>query len=300
MTDTEWLAEGFERNRPRLRAVAYRVLGSAADADDALQEAWLRLSRADADGVDNLSAWLTTIVARVSLNLLRARRTRREDPLDDGVPDPMVSSLGTTALGHASPEDEMVLADSVGLALQLVLDTLTPAERLAFVLHDMFEVPFDDIATMLERSPAATRQLASRARQRIRGADRSSLASDLGRQREVVDAFFAASRAGRFDDLLGILSPDVVLRSDGGSVLPEATVRRTGREQVAAHARQFHRSDAVLVPVLVNGTAGMVVSLHGHAAAVMAITFSGDTITGIDILADPERVARLGLDAVLN
>ncbi|MHA7986800.1 sigma-70 family RNA polymerase sigma factor [Rathayibacter sp. CAU 1779] len=300
MTDKEWLAEGFERNRPRLRAVAYRVLGSTADADDALQEAWLRLSKADADGVDNLSAWLTTIVARVSLNLLRARRTRREYPLEDGVPDPVVSSLGGVSQGHASPEDEAVLADSVGLALQLVLDTLAPAERLAFVLHDMFEVPFDDIATMLDRTPAATRQLASRARQRIRGADRSSLASNLSRQREVVDAFFAASRAGRFDDLLDVLSPDVVLRSDGGRAFPEATVRRSGPEQVAAHARQFHRSDAELVPALINGAVGMVVSLGGQAAAVMAITFSGDTIARIDILADPDRVARLGLDRILG
>ncbi|WP_243064695.1 sigma-70 family RNA polymerase sigma factor [Humibacter sp. RRB41] len=289
--DRQWLADGFEQNRPRLRSVAYRVLGSVADADDALQEAWLRLSRADADGVENLSAWLTTIVARVSLNMLRSRRTRREDSLEVHVSDPVVS-----AFGGPNPEEEAVLADSIGLALQVVLDALTPSERLAFVLHDMFDVPFDDIASMLDRSPAAARQLASRARARVRGADATTLETDTGRQREIVDAFFAASRAGRFDDLLALLSPDVVLRSDGGTGLPAATTRLQGRAAVSAHAKQFHQSAAILHPAMVNGSAGVVIELNAQVGAVMAFTFSGDTISEIEILADPDRLKGLGLD----
>jgi RNA polymerase sigma-70 factor (ECF subfamily) len=288
MADPEWLTTAFERDRPRLRAVAYRVLGSMTDADDAVQEAWLRLSRAGADDVENLSAWLTTIVARVSLNMLRARRSRRENPLDTYVPDPIVGSVGTTG-----PEDEAVLADSIGLALQVVLDTLSPAERIAFVLHDMFDVPFDDIAPMVERTPAAARQLASRARRRVQGADRGTAGAGLRRQRQIVDAFFAASRAGRFNDLVALLSPDVVLRSDGGDRLPEASVILTGPDGVIAHARRFHQSGATLVPAVVNDAAGVLVWLDGRLGAVMSFTFDDERVAGIEILADPGRLERL-------
>src|SRR5262252_560363 len=203
MAESEWLVEGFEKNRPRLRAVAYRMLGSLAEADDAVQETWLRLRRSDASGVDNLGAWLTTIVARVCLNVLRSRNTRREEPMGMNVPDPVISRVDGT-----NPEDEALLADSVGLALQVVLETLAPAERLAFVLHDMFDLPFDEIAPMVGRSSEATRQLASRARRRVKGADVRTADPDVGRQRRVVDAFFAAARAGDFDTLVTLLDPD--------------------------------------------------------------------------------------------
>src|SRR5215468_5436117 len=211
MTEPDWLAEGFEQNRARLRAVAYRMLGSLAEAEDAVQEAWLRASRSDATGVDNLAGWLTTIVARVCLNALRSRRARREDPLGVHVPDPVIGRADGT-----NPEDEALLADSVGLALQVVLDTLTPAERLAFVLHDLFDLPFDEVAPIVGRSSAAARQLASRARRRVRGADVHAPDPDIGRQREVVDAFFAAARRGDFDALVTVLDPEVVERIDAG------------------------------------------------------------------------------------
>src|SRR5580704_10424663 len=213
MASPDWLTEGFETNRGRLRAVAYRMLGSLTEADDAVQEAWLRVARADASEVDNLSAWLTTIVARVCLNALRSRNARREEPLDAHVPDPVI----TRADGSSNPEEQALLADSVGLALQVVLETLTPAERLAFVLHDTFGLPFEEIAPMLGRSPAAARQLASRARRRVRGADVHSPDRDVARQREVVDAFFAAAHGGDFDALVAVLDPDVVSRIDAGA-----------------------------------------------------------------------------------
>src|SRR5215472_8618926 len=216
MAEPDWLVEGFEENRTRLRAVAYRMLGSF---DDAVQESWLRLSRSDASGVENLGAWLTTIVARVCLNVLRSRNARREDPMGVHVPDPVISRADGT-----NPEDEALLADSVGLALQVVLETLAPAERLAFVLHDMFDLPFDEIAPMVGRSPATARQLASRARRRVQGADVQALDTDIARQREVVDAFFAAAHNGDLDALVAVLDPDVVLRSDGGAVHPDASV----------------------------------------------------------------------------
>ncbi len=240
MTESDGLVEGFEEHRPRLRAVAYRVLGSLAEADDAVQEAWIRFSRADASGVDNLPGWLTTIVVRVSLNALRSRNSRREDPLGVHVPDPVVSRPeGLT------PEDEALLADSVGLALQVVLDTLAPAERLAFVLHDMFDLPFDEIGPMVGRAPATARQLASRARRRVRGAEVPTPDTDVGRQREVVDAFFAAARRGELDALVTVLDPDVVLRSDGGR--PDASVRgpRRGRRcRPGSDVRAARRTDA--------------------------------------------------------
>ena len=228
MAEPDRLAESFEQNRTRLRAVAYRMLGSFAEADDAVQEAWLRLSRADAGGVDNLSAWLTTVVARVCLNVLRARNTRREEPVGVHVPDPVISRADGT-----NPEDEALLADSVGLALLVVLETLTPAERLAFVLHDMFDLPFDDIAPMVGRSPATARQLASRARRRVRGADVPATDRDLARQREVVNAFFAAAHRGDFDGLIAVLDPDVVLHSDGGTARPDASMVLRGAAEVA-------------------------------------------------------------------
>src|SRR5215469_3360088 len=228
MTESDRLAEGFEKNRPQLRAVAYRMLGSLAEADDAVQEAWLRFSRSDSSGVDNLGAWLTTIVARVCLNMLRSRKARREDPLDVHVPDPVISRVDGT-----NPEDEALLADSVGLALQVVLDILTPTERLAFILHDMFDLPFDEIAPIVGRPPATARQLASRARRRVRGADVQAPETDIARQREVVDAFFAAAHRGDFDALVAVLDPDVVLRSDGGTARPAASVVLHGAAAVA-------------------------------------------------------------------
>ena len=290
MTESDALVEGFEQNRTRLRAVAYRMLGSLAEAEDAVQEAWLRLRQSDSSGVDNLGAWLTTVVARVCLNVQRSRNTRREEPLGVHMPDPVISRIdGTT------PEDEALLADSVGLALQVVLETLTPAERLAFVLHDMFDLPFDQIAPMVGRSPDAARQLASRARRRVRGAEVQAPDSDLARQREVVDAFFAAAHRGDFDALVAALDPDVVLRSDGGTALPEASVVLHGPAAVAEYGLRIHQPSAVVRPALVNGAAGLVVTLGGRPVAVVGVTVSRGTITEIDVLADPERLRRLDL-----
>ena len=290
MIESDWLAEGFEQNRARLRAVAYRMLGSLAEADDAVQEAWLRLSRSDASGVENLSAWLTTIIARVCLNVLRSRRTRREEPMGVHVPDAVISSPD-----GASPEDEALLADSVGLALNVVLDTLAPAERLAFVLHDMFAVPFDEIAPMVGRSPDAARQLASRARRRVRGAAVHAPDPDIGRQREIVDAFFAAARRGDFDALVAALDPDVVLRSDGGTAYPEVSVVLHGPAAVVNHGLRIHDPAALLRPVLVNGAAGAVVILHGQPVAVVGFTVARGKVAAIDIIADPERLRRFDL-----
>jgi RNA polymerase sigma factor (sigma-70 family) len=294
MTQSDWLAEDFEQNRTRLRAVAYRMLGSFAEADDAVQETWLRLSRSDASAVDNLGAWLTTIVARVCLNVLRSRNTRREEPMGVHVPDPVISRADGT-----NPEDEALLADSVGLALQVVLETLTPAERLAFVLHDMFDLPFDEIAPVVGRSPATARQLASRARRRVRGADVQAPDPDLGRQREVVDAFYAAARHGDLAALVAVLDPDVVLRSDGGTARPDLSVVLRGPAAVAGHGLRVHQPRALLRPVLVNGALGTVVTVDGRPVAVLGFTISRGKIVEIDAIADPERLARLDL-AVLG
>jgi RNA polymerase sigma-70 factor (ECF subfamily) len=266
------------------------MLGSTSEADDAVQEAWLRLNRSDADAIENLGGWLTTVVARVCLNLLRSRTNRREDPLDFHVPDPIVRRED-----RADPEQEALLADSVGLALLVVLDTLTPAERLAFVLHDMFGVPFDEIATIVDRSPAATRQLASRARHRVQGAAPTPDAS-LARQREVVDAFFAAAQRGDFDALVAVLDPDVVLRSDGGVLRPKLSVSTRGAEVVAARALMFAQPSTAVRPALVNGAAGVVVMPEGRApVSVMAFTVVSGRIVAIDALADPERLRQLDL-----
>jgi RNA polymerase sigma factor (sigma-70 family) len=290
MAEADWLAEGFEQNRTRLRAVAYRMLGSFAEADDAVQEAWLRLSRSDASGVENLGGWLTTIVARVCLNVLRSRNTRREEPVGVHVPDPVISRADGT-----SPEDEALLADSVGLALHVVLETLTPAERLAFVLHDMFDLPFDEIAPMVGRSPAAARQLASRARRRVRGADVHASDPDIARQREVVDAFFAAAHRGDFDALVAVLDPDVVLRSDGGTAHPEVSVVLHGASAVAGQALTHAQPSILKRPALVNGAAGVVVTMGGRPVAVMGFTVSRGKIVEIDAIIDPERLLRLDL-----
>ncbi len=282
MDHDERLAERFEENRTYLRAVAYRMLGSLSEADDAVQEAWLRLSRAG--GVENLGGWLTTVVARVCLDMLRARKSRREEPLDVHVPDPIVG-----------PEHEALLADSVGLALLVVLETLAPAERLAFVLHDMFDVPFDEIAPIVARSPVAARQLASRARRRVRGAAAVPDA-DLTRQRAVVDAFLAASRGGDFDALLAVLDPDVVLRADRGAVPPGALKVIRGARAVAQQALTYSRLVARVNPVLVNGTAGIASWLAaGQLLSVIGFTVLRGKIVQIDVLADPERLCRLDL-----
>jgi RNA polymerase sigma-70 factor (ECF subfamily) len=294
MTESDWLTEGFERNRGRLRAVAYRMLGSVAEADDAVQEAWLRLSRADASGVDNLGAWLTTIVSRVCLNVLRARNARREDPLDVHVPDPVVDRA------DGNPEEEALLADSLGLALQVVLETLAPAERLAFVLHDLFDLPFEEIAPMVGRSPAATRQLASRARRRVRGAKVEAPHRDTARQRAVVDAFFAAAHRGDFDAIVALLHPDVVLRSDGGAARPEVSMVLHGAGAVANRTLMTADPATVKRPALVNGAAGIVILAGGQPVAVMSFTVIDGKISQIDALADPDRLRQLDLTALGN
>ena len=293
MGDDEFLAERFEEHRAHLRAVAYKMLGSLSEAEDAVQESWLRLSRTDTREVENLRAWLTTVVARVSLNVLRSRRTRREEPLDVRVPDPVVSRDDGT-----QPEHEALLADSVGLALLVVLDTLAPSERLAFVLHDMFGVPFDEIAGMVDRSPAAARQLASRARRRVQGAAPVP-DTDLAGQRRVVDAFFAAARDGDFDALVAVLDPDVVSRSDGGTLRPGATGVVRGAREVAARALTFARLSPFVRPALVNGAAGAVVAPRGEPFSVMGFTVVGGRIVEIDAITDPERLRELDL-AVLD
>lgn len=291
MAEPDWLTEGFEKNRGRLRAVAYRMLGSLAEADDAVQEAWLRVSRADASDVDNLSAWLTTIVARISLNMLRSRNTRREESLDAHVPDPVI-----TRADEPNPEDQAVMADSVGLALQVVLETLPPAERLAFVLHDTFGLPFEEIAPMVGRSPAAARQLASRARRRVRGADVPD--RDVARQREVVDAFFAAAHSGDFDALVAVLDPDVVCRIDAGTGGPIASGVLRGAETVARQTLAIASIAAPKHPVLVNGAAGVVITLGGRPVSVMGFTVSGGKIVEIDAINDPERLRQLDLSVL--
>ncbi len=281
------LARRFEQHRGHLRAVGYRMLGSLAEADDALQETWLRLSRADTRDVANLGGWLTTVMARVCLNILRSRRTRKEDPLPLHSPDPVVDRDE-----GVDPEHQALLADAVGLALLVVLDTLPPAERLAFVLHDMFAVPFDEIAPIVERTPDATRQLASRARRRVQAAPVPD--PDLGRQRTVVDAFLAASRDGDFDALLAVLDPDVVLRADTGAGI----VPLIGAAAVASQALTYRRFAVDRRTVLVNGMVGVVTAPAGRIESILAFTIVADRIVAIDILADPERIAALDLPAL--
>jgi RNA polymerase sigma factor (sigma-70 family) len=289
MDEQDWLAERFEGHRARLRAVAYRMLGSVAEAEDAVQEAWLRLSRQDASGIENLGGWLTTVVARVCLNMLHSRKARRVEPLDAHLPDPIVSPEG-----ELDPEQQALLADSVGLALLVVLDTLSPAERLAFVLHDMFDVPFDEIAPIVGRSPVAARQLASRARRRVKGTAPVP-DPDLTRQREVVEAFLAAAREGDFDALVEVLDPDVVLRADAGAVPAGVSRVVRGPEAVARQALAFAGFGPFARPALVNGAAGIVAARGGQLAAVLGFTVARGKIVEIDILADPERLSRLDL-----
>jgi RNA polymerase sigma factor (sigma-70 family) len=318
MHEHDWLAERFEENRPHLRAVAYRMLGSASEADDAVQESWLRLSRSGTGGVENLAGWLTTIVARVSLNMLRSRTLRREEPMDPPVArEPVAQPPGGT-----DPEHEAVLADSVGLALLVVLDTLTPAERLAFVLHDMFAVPFDEIAPIVERSPVATRQLASRARRRVQEArgqeargqeargqeagsgdpDSERQPGEISRRRDVVNAFLAASREGDFDALLTMLDPDIVLRADAaaaqmGAESADAAAARMGAASQVTGARAvagfFSGRAAAVRPALIDGAPGAVWTYRGETRVVFAFTITGGTITAIELIADPEHIARL-------
>jgi RNA polymerase sigma factor (sigma-70 family) len=288
MDGNQWLAERFEEHRPHLRAVAYRMLGSFTEADDAVQDTWLRFSRAGASEVENLGGWLTTILARVCLNMLRARKTRREQAFGVHIPDPVISSIGAL-----QPDEQAVLADSVGLALLVVLDTLSPAERLAFVLHDMFDLPFEEIAPMVGRSPAAARQLASRARRRVKGAEVPSPDPDLDRQRDVVDAFFRAARGGDFDSLVALLDPDVVLRGDAGARRAAASVVVRGAAAVASQAIRFAMPAALVRHTLVNGAAGVIILLGGRPISVMAFTVAEGKIVEIDAIADAERVDRI-------
>ena len=292
MEDGDGLAESFEAHRTHLRAVAYRMLGSIAEAEDAVQEAWLRLARSDTSDVLNLGGWLTTVTSRVCLDMLRARAARREDPLDVHMPDPIVSRAD-----GPDPEQQALLADSVGLALLVVLDTLAPAERLAFVLHDIFAVPFEQIATILQRSPAASKQLASRARRRLQ-ASGPTPETDHTRQRRVVDAFLAAARQGDFEGLLAVLDPDVLLRADAGAgpLGPSQLVR--GARAVAGQALRFAPIAGHARPALVNGTPGLVAAPHGRPVAVMALTVRDGRIAEINILADPDRLSRLDLPAL--
>ena len=289
MNEHDWMAERFGANRTHLRAVAYRMLGSLSEADDAVQEAWLRLNRTDASRVENLGGWLTTVVARVSLDMLRSRNARREQPLETHLPEPIVSNNA-----GVDPEHEALIADSVGLALLVVLETLSPAERLAFVLHDMFGVPFDEIAPIVDRAPAAARQLASRARRRVRGAAPVPDA-DLARQRQVVDAFLAAARDGDFDALVAVLDPNVVLRVDRGAVRPGASREVRGAAAVAGQALTFAQLAPLARPALVNGAAGFVVGQRGRPVSVAGFTVTHGKIAEIDLLADPARLRQLDL-----
>jgi RNA polymerase sigma-70 factor, ECF subfamily len=296
---TDWPTAEFQAHRAHLRAVAYRMLGSLTEADDAVQETWLRLTGtgagtgAGAGEVRNLRAWLTTVVSRICLDMLRARTARREEPLDVHVPDPIVTPV------QDDPEQHALLADSVGLALLVVLDTLSPAERLAFVLHDIFAVPFEQIGPILDRSPAAAKQLASRARHRLRGAT-APAAADPARQREVVDAFLAASRGDDFEGLLAVLDPAVVLRADAGTgpLGPSRLIR--GAANVAAQAHGYASLARFAHPVLVNGTLGFLVAQNGQPLALIGIAIRDDKITEIDILADPERLSRLDLTGLIH
>jgi RNA polymerase sigma factor (sigma-70 family) len=288
MDERDVLAERFEGQRPRLRAVAYRMLGSTGEADDAVQEAWIRLSRSNADEIDNLEAWLVTVVSRVALNMLRSRRRRREEPLGERLPDPIVDRAD-----GVDPEHEALIADSVGLALLVVLDTLSPAERLAYVLHDMFSVPFEEIAPILDRSPDAARQLASRGRRRIRRADTTPDA-DPAAQHEVVQAFLAAAREGDFDALVAMLDPDIVRREDTGT----GTISEVrGAENIARTALAFAQVGLDVRPVLVNGAAGWLALRDGEVHALVALTLQNGRIRTMDVLRDPARLASVAAGA---
>ena len=289
MPEQDWLAEQFEQQRGRLRAVAYRMLGSVSEADDAVQEAWLRLSGSQADEIENLAGWLTTVVARVALNMLRSRAVRREEPLSPHLPDPILDRAD-----GVDPEHEALLADSVGLALLVVLETLSPPERLAFVLHDMFGVPFEEIAPLVDRSPQAARQLASRARRRVR-ARPTTPDVDVRGQYEVIGAFMAAARDGDFDALVATLDPDVVLRADGGAALAALSAEVHGAAAVAAQATLWSQVELGFQPALVNGAAGMVVTRDGAVFTVVSVIIRSGKIAELDFLADPERLARLNL-----
>jgi RNA polymerase sigma factor (sigma-70 family) len=292
MNDRDELARAFEAHRVHLRAVAYRMLGSVSDADDAVQEAWLRLHRSDASAVENLGGWLTTVVGRVCLDMLRSRRSRGEEPLGPRVPEPIVSRAD-----GSDPEHEALLADSVGLALLVVLEQLAPAERLAFVLHDTFGISFEEIAPIVGRTPAAARQLASRARRRVQGAPPPD--PDVGRQQRVVDAFLAAARGGDFDALVALLHPDVVMRIDRGALQPAAPRELRGAAAIAEQARTFAPLARLARPALVNGAAGFVVAREGHAPlAVAGFTVAGGRIVEIDLLADPMRLGAVDLAAL--
>lgn len=295
MTDRDWLAQRFEAERPRLRAVAYRMLGSTAEAEDAVQDAWLRLARSDAAAIDNLGAWLTTVVARLALDRLRSRKARPEDSLGNRLPDPVVSIPG-----GPEPEAQAVLADSIGFALLVVLETLSPAERIAFVLHDTFGLPFDEIAPIVERSPVAARQLASRARRRVRGRS-SAPGTSPARQRVLVDAFLKAAREGDFEALLRVLDPDVVVRADFGPDRPLGGFAATGLHgaaEAAQGALAFRHVAAGARPVQVNGAPGFVAYVGDRPFAVLAFTFRDDLIVEIDVIGDPKRLASLGLDTI--
>ena len=294
MDEHQWLAEQFEANRSHLQAVAYRMLGSLSEAEDAVQESWLRLSRSDTSGVENLGGWLTTVVARISLNMLRSRKSRREESLEASALEP-----STREPGVIDPEQEALLADSVGLALLVILEALTPHERLAFVLHDIFAVPFDEIAPIVERSETATRQLASRARRRIQGGARVAEA-DLTYQREVVDAFLAASRAGIFEALLALLDPDVVYRANYSASLAGKSKVVRGATVVARQARAFLRLARFAQPALVNGAVGVVVAPYGRLRYVAQFTITGGKIAQINVISDPERLSRLHLSVLSN
>jgi RNA polymerase sigma factor (sigma-70 family) len=289
MSEQDWLALRFEEHRRRLLAVAYRMLGSVSEAEDAVQEAWLRLSGSEPGEIENLGGWLTTVVARVSLNTLRSRAVRREEPLTPHLPDPIIDRAD-----GVDPEHEALLADSVGLAMLVVLETLAPAERLAFVLHDMFGVPFAEIATLIDRSPQAARQLASRARRRVR-AQPTAPDVDVSAQREVISAFMAAAREGDFDALVATLDPDVVLRADGGAALATVSAEIHGALQVARQAAMWSRVDLGMRPALVNGAAGMVVTRHGKVFTIVSVIVRNGKIAEMDFLADPDRLARLDL-----
>jgi RNA polymerase sigma factor (sigma-70 family) len=293
MDQQDRLAERFEQHRPRLRAVSYRMLGSISEADDAVQEAWLRLSGADANGVDDLGAWLTTVVSRICLNTLRSRAARREEPIGPHLPDPVVS-----AVDAVNPEDEALIADSVGLALLIVLDTLTPAERLAFVLHDVFDVPFDQIASIIDRSEPAARQLASRARRRLR--DTGTPDTSIAEQWELVDAFVAAAREGDFDALLTVLDPDVVLRADAGATGLGGSRLERGARAVASGAVAFNTLGFISRRALVNGAPGAITFAGDEPIAVVGFTVAHGRIVEMNILADPARLRRLDLIALAH
>jgi RNA polymerase sigma-70 factor (ECF subfamily) len=291
MPTPEQLAEQFEEHRGHLRAVAYRMLGSSSSADDAVQESWIRFSRADVTGVEKLRGWLTTVVSRVCLDMLRTRASRRENPLDTHVPDPVITRA------DQDPESDAALADSVGLALLAVLETLEPAERLAFVLHDVFGLTVDEIAPIVDRSAVAARQLASRARRRVQG-QAPAADADLRHQRRVVDAFLAAARDGDFEGLLAVLDPDIVLRADGGAIKGMSRLVR-GAEAVVAQAATFSKIGLINQVVLVNGNIGLVCRLpDGRLFAVVGFTIAGGRVVEMDILADPERLSRLDLSAI--